>query len=105
MTDGKFNTFPSINMDRTSMSSDQIADARDRQVRESNEHTTRLCDNMRAQNVQVFAVGFDTSPDDEVTLRGCVTRANYFYSARDEAELRRAFSQIANKLSELRIAH
>lgn len=104
MTDGKFNTFPSINMDRDSQTPDEINNLKDRQTRESNEHTTELCRSMRAQNVLVFAVGFDTAPDDEVTLRGCVTRSENFYSARDETELRRAFSAIAGKLTDLRLS-
>lgn len=104
MTDGQYNTFPSISMDRDSLRPDEINDLKDRQTRESNDQAARLCTNMKAENVLVFSVGFDTAPAEEITLRGCASRPEYFYSARDEAELRRAFSQIAGKLSELRLA-
>lgn len=104
MTDGQFNTFPSINMDRDTLTPQQIADRKAQQTLEANDHAARLCQNMKAEKVLVFAVGFDTVPADEVTLRGCASKIEYFYSARNEAELRQAFSQIAGKLSELRLA-
>jgi len=104
MTDGKFNTFPSINMNRHTMTMDQILDAKDRQTIKSNQDAQQLCANMKAQKVLVYSVGLDTEPADEVTLRACASAPENFFSARNEAELRAAFTTIAKKLSELRIA-
>ena len=66
--------------------------------------TQRLCDNMRAQNIVVYAVAFQAPPTAEVLLRSCVTSNSHFYAAADATQLRAAFRDIAARLTALRVS-
>lgn len=62
------------------------------------------CTAMRNAGYVVYAVAFQAPPAGEAVLRNCAgSAANYFASA-TTADLRRAFRQIAGRLSALRIA-
>jgi Flp pilus assembly protein TadG len=97
MTDGMFNTSyvpgPGVN------SSDPLV------LDSAGYQTQRLCDNMRAQGIIVYAVAFQAPPDAEAVLRSCVTSTSNFYSAVSGGELRDAFRDIAHRLTALRVAH
>ena len=68
-----------------------------------------LCNNAKAQGVVVYTVGFTSPKAAEATLIACASidpdtgKPNY-YQANNEAELTAAFSDIAAKLGQLRVA-
>jgi len=86
MTDGEYNTWHS-------------GDSSTAQAR-------ALCDNMKAEGIKVYAIGFQIGAggEAETTLKGCATAADYYYNARDGASLREAFRDIALRITTLRLA-
>jgi Flp pilus assembly protein TadG len=86
MTDGQFNTqYESAN---------GSSEAQSRQ----------LCDNMKAQNMVVYTVGFQVPASALPILQYCATSPRHFFDARNGSELSETFRTIANRLSGLRIA-
>lgn len=95
MTDGVYNTFGGA-CDRTC--SDNSAEART-----SQELARSLCRGMRDKGVLVYTVGFMLSdPVAEEVLRDCA--GSRFYRAENRETLRRAFSDIAQDLLNLRLS-
>jgi len=81
---------------------------------ESYTRADQLCRNIKGEDVVVFAIGFDlnsTDPNDREAidaLRDCASvnpdsGGKYFFPTADENELRGAFQQIANSLTNLRL--
>ncbi len=64
----------------------------------------QLCNNMKAQGIQVWTVAFQSSTKSEAFLRNCATDSAHFFSAANEADLKAAFHNVANQLSALRIS-
>mgnify|MGYP002626152809 FL=1 len=90
MTDGEFNT-SYRNGSQNGTSGDQAR---------------KICENMKDENVVVFTVGFDLRERNAIrTLEECATSARYHYLAEDGEDLRRAFNDIAVKLTQLRITN
>jgi len=85
MTDGNYNAQFSGNASRT-------------QGRE-------LCDNMKASNITVYAVGFDVAEGSaaDLTMGYCASSPDHHYNAADGAELIAAYNDIARKLYSLRL--
>lgn len=90
MTDGEFNT---------SYRNGQINRTADNQAR-------TLCDRMKEKDVVVFTVGFELHESNAIrTLEECATAERYHYLAENGDDLRRAFLDIATKLTQLRITN
>jgi Flp pilus assembly protein TadG len=85
MTDGRFNTFYEPG------NGDSEAQAR------------RLCDNMKAQSVTVYTVGFQAPSDALPILQYCASSPSHFFDAKDGSQLRSTFQTIAKRLSSLRL--
>jgi Flp pilus assembly protein TadG len=65
----------------------------------------RLCDEMKAKGVQVFAIAFDAPPAAKATLEACATPgSDYYADATNEADLDQAFAAFAGKINALRLA-
>ena len=65
----------------------------------------RLCRNMNALNVKVYAISFRLDdPIAETVLRDCAASGATFYRAESGAELRKAFRSIAEDLLRLRLS-
>jgi Flp pilus assembly protein TadG len=95
MTDGVYNTFGGA-CDRTCSNFSVQAQA-------SQDLARNLCRGMRDQGVVVFSVGFMLDdPSAENVLRDCA--GSRFYRAENRETLRRAFSDIAHDLMNLRLA-
>lgn len=93
MTDGEFNTAYTGRTSRGEMS------------RESYAHTSELCRKMKDEDIVVFSVAFDLrQPRAEDALSGCASSSRFFYRAENEEELRRAYRDIAIKLTKLRLS-
>ncbi|MGI9384039.1 MAG: pilus assembly protein TadG-related protein [Methyloligellaceae bacterium] len=95
MTDGEFNAAYTG------------TDSRSRATDESFNRADKLCDNMKREGVVVFAIGFDLHENDAINaLRDCATEdrdGKLFYQAKNEEELRKAYRDIAIRLTNLRI--
>ncbi|MDX2259559.1 MAG: pilus assembly protein [Hyphomicrobiaceae bacterium] len=102
MSDGLFNTVGGRNYGDNST-----------QARQSQAMAVAVCDALRAKSVMVFTVGFRL--DDiasatnrnaaAATLADCAGSSERYFDARDAAELRAAFQQIANQLNNLRLTN
>ncbi len=86
LTDGEFNT---------EYSGDDSAD----QARE-------FCSNMKEKGITVYTVGFEIGDSGSAydTMQACASSDSHFYNAANGNELRRAFRDIAMKISTLRLA-
>ncbi len=92
MTDGEFNTAYTGRPGKGAM------------TRESYDHAEELCRNIKDEGVIVFSVAFDLRERDaREALSDCATNEDYFFRAENEEELRRAYRDIAIKLTQLRI--
>lgn len=93
MTDGEFNTAYTGGRGQGAMTA------------ESYDHTRELCRNMKREGVVVFTVAFDLrAPRAAEALEDCASEPDLFLRAENEEELRRAYRDIAIKLTELRIS-
>jgi Flp pilus assembly protein TadG len=66
-----------------------------------------LCSNMKAEGIEVYAVGFDLGGNSTAinTLKHCATDASHFYETSTGDQLRAAFRDIALKVSTLRLTN
>ncbi len=71
----------------------------------SNTQARNICDEMRKTGIEVFTVGFEIGETGAAvdTLRQCASAVDNFYNAKNGAELKQAFRDIALKSSPLRI--
>ena len=70
-----------------------------------NTKTATVCNNVKAQNILVYTIGFQIN--DSTTqnlLRNCATKPDMYYNSPSNAQLSAIFQDIAQGLSELRIA-
>ena len=95
MSDGIFNTSylaaGQNSMDRTTAGSSPY-------------QALQLCNAMKASGVTVYTVAFQAPPDAEDLLRDCATDAGHFFAVADPAALQTAFTEVARRLTALRIA-
>ena len=96
MTDGEFNTsyLPGGGLNSTDV----------KQRNSSPEQATRLCRNMKSQNVVVYSVAFQAPPEAEALLRACASSASHYFPASSNAELFSAFRTISERLAALRLS-
>jgi Flp pilus assembly protein TadG len=96
MTDGVYNTFGGA--------CDRGCSNHSAQASSSQDLARNLCRGMREKGVVVYSVGFMLDdPSAEEVLRDCA--GSKFYRAENRASLRRAFSDIAQDLMNLRLSH
>lgn len=86
MSDGEFNT-----------SYESANGGSEAQARE-------LCDNMKAEGLSIYTVGFQAPAAALPILQYCATSPQHFFDARDGNQLRGTFRTIAKRLSGLRLA-
>lgn len=78
---------------------------RQEQLDATNRDTAAICDNMKAENIEIFSIAFMV--DNEVAksvLESCATDAEHYYDATDSAALQAAFSGIGASLRVVRLA-
>lgn len=70
---------------------------------QSNQYMIEVCNNIKAQNITIFTIGFGNSiPLATVNqLKECSTDGSNYYDAKDGVALTQAFSDITNQLSNL----
>lgn len=63
-----------------------------------------LCNNIRSQNIEIFAVAFEVvEPVSLNAMRNCASGPNYYFDATDAAALNAAFNRIAQELATVRL--
>jgi len=85
MTDGQFNTAYETTMGN------------------SNEQAKKMCDEMRDENVLVYAVAFQAPSTAKATLEDCAGASSRFFDAANGQQLLDAYAAIASQLSALTI--
>lgn len=95
MSDGVYNTLGGKQYGDTSSTAFTISG-----------NAVRICDNMKAAGITVYAVGFDLGDSDLAieTLSECASSGAHFYNTATGDQLRQAFRDIAMKISRLRLA-
>ena len=75
------------------------------QMDESYQQFDTLCANIKAKEITVFTVGFDLSdPRALGELQNCASGAANFFDAKTGADLKKAFGEIAARLTTMRIS-
>jgi Flp pilus assembly protein TadG len=101
MTDGA-NTLAPTNANAGSHSA--IASSKYKNTTYTNDLTAKLCENVKADGIEVYTVLFDVKDATiETLLRNCASEPAKSYVASDSAELIAAFDDIAKQLAQLRI--
>ena len=71
----------------------------------ANAKTAELCDNIKAQGISVYTVGFKvTKPSSVALLSACASSPSQAYAAANDAALTAAFDAIASTLTQVRVA-
>ena len=95
MTDGLFNT---SYISGGSTSAAQM-------MTESYAQFDALCAGIKAKEITIYTVGFDLSdPTALGELQNCASGANNFFDAKTGADLKKAFKEIADRLTTMRVA-
>lgn len=72
---------------------------------ELNDKTQTVCNNIKAKGIQIYTIGFRVNDwTTQNLLRDCATKPDMYYNSPSNSQLAAIFSEIAQGLSELRIA-
>lgn len=93
MTDGIYNTIGGVNAGDSSTTADRAATM-----------AIDTCTAMKAQGIQVYAVGFKAPSAALEMLRSCASTAGSYFDAENGEQLRRVFRAIATELNNLRLS-
>lgn len=69
-----------------------------------NTKTLTVCNAIKAKEIQLYTIGFQVSSSAQNLLRSCATKPDMFYNSPSNQQLEVVFADIAQGLSELRIA-
>ena len=97
MSDGKNTRSLRTPYDGTHYGSDEAA---------ANTLTATLCDNIKAQNIDIYAVAYKFDSGDAAAkdiIKKCATNTGQFFDAQNPAELEDAFEEIGKTLFEVRL--
>lgn len=86
MTDGAFNTYYESGQG------------------DSDKQSKKLCKAMKEEGVIVYSVAFQAPKEGKKILKNCASSKAHYYDAKNGAQLKQAYADIASQLSNLRIA-
>jgi Mg-chelatase subunit ChlD len=66
--------------------------------------TLTVCSAIKAKGIQLYTIGFQVTTASQTLLTSCATKPDMFYNSPTNAQLAGIFQDIAQGLSELRIA-
>jgi hypothetical protein len=66
--------------------------------------TLAVCSAIKAKDIQLYTIGFQVSNASQTLLQACATKPDMFYNSPTNAQLAAIFQDIAQGLSELRLA-
>lgn len=77
----------------------------DAAITETNRDAMKICDNMKAQKIEIYSVAFMIDDRDaQDMLEYCATSAKHYYDATDNEQLLAAFADISASLRVVRLA-
>jgi len=65
--------------------------------------TEQICDNAKANDIEIFTVAFQAPAGGKALLEYCASGAEYYYNADNSDELLKAFENIGEKASDLAV--
>ncbi|HMR32247.1 MAG TPA: pilus assembly protein TadG-related protein [Geminicoccaceae bacterium] len=71
---------------------------------QADDNLSATCEAMKAEDYVVFTVAFQAPTSVQPLLRDCASSSSHFFNSPTAADLKRAFRQIAGRLSALRLA-
>ena len=75
------------------------------QAAQTRADTLAICKNIKDRNIEIFSVAFAVdSADSRSLLQTCATDGTHYFDATDSTALNLAFSQIADALTQVRLA-
>jgi hypothetical protein len=70
----------------------------------SNAKLTQICSNIKAKGIKIYTISFMITDTDTLNLlKGCASGPTYYYDAGDSAQLAKAFQDIGNSQTRLRL--
>ena len=100
MTDGE-----NTKLMRTSNGKHDISPGTGNPATQANTFTTELCNNIKAEKIELYTVAFEVGdPDAKALVAACATDKDHYFEANDAAALISAFEAIAAALQNLFIA-
>jgi hypothetical protein len=104
MTDGE-NTLRFRSSDGKHVGYNGNGSKRDKQAQQTLEDSLAICSNIKAQNIEIFSVAFAVdSAEAKTLLQDCATDAQHYFDANDAVALDSSFQQIADALTNVRLA-
>jgi Flp pilus assembly protein TadG len=67
-------------------------------------YTTTVCNNIKAQGIEVYTIGLGVTSASQSLLQSCATKPSMFYNSPSSDQLASIFGDIAKGLSDLRVA-
>lgn len=71
---------------------------------QANANLLQICTSMKAEGILIYTIGFQAPAATRPLLQACASGPGFFFESPTEEALRRAFRQIAGRLSALRLA-
>jgi hypothetical protein len=66
--------------------------------------TLTVCNAIKAKDIRLYTIGFQVSNASQALLQACATQPDMFYNSPNNSQLAAIFQDIAQGLSELRLA-
>lgn len=99
MTDGEFNTYYEGTTGRPWSSANRVL---------ANNAAKKLCKNMRKDGIVIYSIAFEAPASAQAILKRCATPNTednqYYYNAKNGAQLKLAFQAIARNIQNLRLS-
>jgi Flp pilus assembly protein TadG len=71
----------------------------------ANENTEKVCDEIKAADIELYTIAFEIDDSDtKKLLRDCATDPDFYYDAKDSADLKEAFAKISDEFRDIALA-
>ncbi|MBW8814550.1 MAG: VWA domain-containing protein [Caulobacterales bacterium] len=65
---------------------------------------TKICNNLKAKDVEIYAIGVGVTSSSAALLQGCATAKDYYYDVSDSTTLSAVFQSIAGQIAALHLS-
>ena len=71
----------------------------------ANEITEKVCDEIKANDIELYTIAFEiTDTATKELLKRCATNPDFYYDAKNSADLKAAFAQISDEFRDIALA-
>lgn len=71
----------------------------------ANEITEKVCDEIKSQDIELYTIAFEiTDTATKELLKRCATSSDFYYDAKNSADLKAAFAQISDEFRDIALA-